>query len=249
MKRRKVSKKDVERWHLCRFEESYSDFPSGEVHPGETPDFRIVSPDRSVGIELTQLFRPSEDGRQPLQEIERLRDLIVEKAEALYIGTGGPPLDVLVYFASHAVLNKANRDDVAARLAGLVSRRLPEAGQSYSEEYDWVNREWFPEELSYVRVVRFEHRDWSLWRASSAGFVPDVTPELIQAAIDRKVADISAHRATCDEAWLLIVADGFNISSTMSITEHSRLHRYRSPFDRTIYFDNFRKQAHDLAVG
>jgi hypothetical protein len=112
-----------------------------------------------------------------------------------------------------------------------------------------VNREWFPEELSYVRVARFDHRDWSLWRASSAGYVPDVTPELIQAAIDRKAADIGAHRASCDEAWLLIVADGFNISSTMSVTELSRLHRYRSPFDRTIYFDNFRKQAHELAAG
>jgi len=247
MTKRRVSKKDIERWHLCRFEESYPDFPSGEVHPGETPDFRVVTQGRTVGIELTQVFHPYEDGQRPLQEIERLRELVTEKAEKLFAASGGPPLDVLVHFSPHAVLGKASLDPLAERLANLISRNLPQAGEWYSEEYDWINREWFPEEVSHVRVARFGHRSWSLWRPSGVGFVPDVTPELVQAAIDRKATDIDNHRASCDEVWLLVIADGFSISTTMSVTQAAREHRYLSPFDKTIYFENFGKGVYELS--
>jgi hypothetical protein len=248
MKKPRISKKEIERWHLSRFEESYPDFPSGEVHPGERPDFRIVSGERTIGVELTQVFHANEEGKRPLQEIERLRAAVTERAEALFAEAGGPPLDVLVFFSPHAKLGKPNQSQIAERLAALVSRNIPPPGTSYEEEFDWVNRDWFPEELSYVRVARFDHRDWSLWQPASAGYVPDVTPELIQAAIERKAPDVEAHRASCDEAWLLIIADGFGISSTMTVTEACARHRYRSPFDKTFYFENFRKSAYELRV-
>jgi hypothetical protein len=245
MRRRKLTKKDIERWHLCRFEEAYSEFPSGVVHPGERPDFRVQG-DRTVGIEITQLFREVPEGGQSLREIEQLRVMITDRAGDRFLTSGGPPVDVSVNFSEHAKLTKALIPSLAERLAALVQAKLPEPDQYVFVEYDWVNRDIFPEEIVCVRIARFSHRDWSVWQPTNAGYIPGIEPRHMQAAIDRKAPDVTTHRRTCEEVWLLVVADGFGISSTFTLSDVAQQHTYRSPFDRTIYFENFSKRAFDL---
>jgi hypothetical protein len=242
---RKPSKKEYEHWQLCRFRDSYAGFPAGELYPVERPDF-LVKGARTYGVELTRLYQqPGGDGVS-LQQQESLREEVTERAEGLYAGPASLALDVAVHFNDHPPLSKQRVGAVAEALAALVAANAPQLGDIATVEYDWVNRDQFPAEIVLVRVARFPQRDWCLWRPMNGGMVPDVTASLLQGAIDRKRADYTAHRAQCDEAWLVVVADGFAISSMFTFGDEARHHVYTSPFDRTIYFDNFRRRAVDL---
>lgn len=245
MKPRTLTKKDIERWHLSRFQEAYPDFPSGVVHPDERPDFRVEGSD-TIGIEMTQLFRDAPEGTQPMREIEQLRKMITERAAGCFRAAGGPHLDVFVSFSENVRLTRALVPSVAERLAALVQLKLPEPDQYVFIEYDWLNRDIVPDEILSVRIARFSHTDRSVWQPSNGGYIPDIEPGHIQAAIRRKVSNLATYRRTCEEVWLVIVADGFGISSTFSLTDVAQQHTYSSPFDRTIYFENFSRRAYDL---
>ena len=53
-----ILKKQMERWFLTAARELSSVFPGGDIAEGERPDFRIQTGQGTIGIEVTQLFRP-----------------------------------------------------------------------------------------------------------------------------------------------------------------------------------------------
>lgn len=53
-----MNQKDEERLVMNLFRSSYPEFPKGKIASGESPDFILrLSPRRSFGMELTQLFQ------------------------------------------------------------------------------------------------------------------------------------------------------------------------------------------------
>jgi hypothetical protein len=130
--------------------------------------------EQTTGIELTQLFRETPPVGQPLQARERLRDRVVHQARAHYEASGGPVLDVAVSFSTHPRLTKQTVPTVAAALKRLVTAMNVGEGQVVSWEYDWVNRDLFPDEIVAVRVARLAALTKSHCSCPDAGLVPDV---------------------------------------------------------------------------
>jgi hypothetical protein len=135
---------------------------------------------------------------------------------------------------------------VAAALKRLVAAMNVGEGQVLRWDYDWVNRDLFPDEIVAVRVAKLAALTKSHWSCPDAGLVPDVEPRQIQAVIDEKAGRLHDYRQECSAVWLVIVADGFSISTMHTVTRAAARHRYWSPFDRTLYFENFSRQAISL---
>ena len=244
----RAGKKDIEAWQLARFRETVSDFPAGEVERHERPDFLIRTTAVTVGIELTQLFRPSETRTQPLQEGERLREYVCDTAWRIYEKTGGANVDVMVSFSPHVTFRSNRVRAIAEHLARTV-RALNVAERSHVRiEYDWDNRELFPDEIIGIRVANFGPDIATVWRPGEAGFVPDTSVDQLQTRITRKALLYEAYRDACDEAWLMLVADGFSISTMFSLTAAAQTATYYGPFERLYYFENFGRRSHRLTI-
>ena len=197
-----LSKKQVERWQLDRFIEALPAFPEGSVEESEEPDFIVSSFERSVGIELTDLYWESSETGVPQQAQESLRYRIVQAAQRLYAERGLPNLHVSVHFNPNYVLNKSDVLRLAAAIDELVSNNVPELGQSYSEDYDWENRSYFPEEINHVGSWNFPSAPGPLFTSTSAVFVPTLKSDDIARALSSKESKLSRYRQRCNEVWL-----------------------------------------------
>ena len=177
-------KKQKERRYLMRFKEVCSAFPDGEVRDCERPDFIISRTEGDLGIEITQLFQTPAPSKRPLQEQESLRKRIVDEAQSQYNLLGNRPIWVTIYFNHNYLLKKRDVKALGDKVAGIVQRNIPSLnGPAKDEVYDWVNRDYFPEQISRVSVRNGRK---NLWSPSDFGFFPSLTPKEIQTKLNDK---------------------------------------------------------------
>lgn len=209
------------------------------LEPGEAPDFRLTNQAETIGLEVTRLFHlPDRDGIWR-RATESLREDVVRRARTMYECEGGPPIHVSVFFNSSTPFTKQRVKTLADELKTLVIRNLPNPDSHATEEYDWINREWFPEEISQISVWRLSGLTSCDWTAPDAAFVPHCTIEMIQEVILKKAARFNAYTRLVQECWLLLVLDGFRLSGTFQLSEAVLSHHYQSPFVRLYILQVF----------
>ncbi len=124
----KMTKKDIERYHLELFRETCSDFPSGTIVDTEEPDFLIENGSAAIGIELTKMYQEAPESGRPMQAWEKLAEALVDEARSIHNLRGGPVLTVRVEFDLGSKFGKARRSQVASKLAELVLANCPDIG-------------------------------------------------------------------------------------------------------------------------
>lgn len=157
-----------------------------------------------------------------------------------------PPVHVSVFFNSYKRFNRAEVSPLAQKLANLVLRNLPEQAGHKSEEFDWDNRAWFPEEINHVSVWRIPQILKSHWSAPDAEYIPECSIELVQGIIEKKNAKLGSYAKISPECWLLIVLDGFRLSGTFTVAQTVLDHVYPSGFKKVYLFQPFEHRVYSL---
>jgi hypothetical protein len=210
------------------------------IEPGEAPDFLLHDQSKTTGLEVTRLFHPPGTVGMPRRAIESLREDVVERARSLYQNTENPIVHVSVFFSSSKTFNKPRVSALANELKNLVLRNLPPLPDSHNdEEYDWINRDWFPEEIHRISVWRISTLTISHWSAPDAEYEPSCTPETIQNVIAKKAARFEAYSKVVSECWLLLVLDDFRLSGMFKLPESVLSYQYESPFRRVYLLKAF----------
>jgi hypothetical protein len=236
----KPDRRVEERSHLARFLESMSAAPVGIREFGDKPDLVIHTATHRIGIEHTQLFRLQGALGKPFpKEAESLERRSVERAQQLLHERGGPALLVYVRFHDQP-LRKADVQGIAERLAAVVARIAPTVPGARTEAESWsYNRTEpgaIPEQVERLWVIRPGGQDArSHWSVLRGGAPPDLTRERIQAAIAEKDAKLAEYRSRCEEAWLLLVADGSSPATDLTLPEPFA-ETFTFGFDRVFYF-------------
>lgn len=248
-------KKQRERFLLDRFLEYQGIIPT-RIVPGESPDFLIDIEERKVGIEVTELFirgNRSKTHHQPekvplLQAAESITNLIVSKAEKIYFEAGNPPVLSTIWFSDRITLEKKKGDQIARLIADQIqSMRLQN-----SQNGDWRSSEEENNEHPLLGSVMSIHafgvheRRFARWTAARPGLVATLTPEYLQAEIDKKAKKIDSYRKNTEEIWLLIVADRTRPSQMFSVASDFPPDSVSSTFTKTFYFDYVHKEVIDL---
>jgi hypothetical protein len=232
-----MTKDELEWAYLNGFAEAFADFPTGKIEKSENPDFLLRGGSHTLGIELTRLFHPPEQSGFLLREQESLRQSVVTNAKRLYDVYGLPAVNVGVFFNDHHPLRKVDVRAVSRSVFDIVVRLNPKTGESREEEYDWVNRAYFPEQIAAVRVARLEGLNESEFGAPTGALLPTVSHTDLQTEIDGKESRLSDYRRVCDKAWLVMCLNGESLSSTLTIPDDTVGAAYRSAFDRVFVFN------------
>ena len=182
----------------------------------------------SLGLEVTQLFHQATRPALSRRGIESLRDRIVSRARSLYEKERRPIAIVSVIFNSSLNITRSDVPQLANKLMGVVIRNLPEQYGSKSEEFNWENRGWFPEEINRVSVSRFPEINDSHWYSPDAEYLPEGSIELVQSVIEKKNAKLVDYVKLVSECWLLIVLDDFRLSGAFIISQEVLDHTYSS---------------------
>lgn len=241
--------KEREQWQVERFKKSCREFPQGGIVPNEEPDFPIEEYGVMFGIELTGLYRADSDNGLRRQASESLRKQIVDRAQSIYEQAGDPELWVSVHFSAYANLSKSRISDLADRLVKIVTAANVGVDGNVSIEADWDRPEDFPQEIGSIDIRRLEILTRGFWTVPDAAFVPDCSLAEIQQVMEKKNKRVASYRSKCHVIWLVIVVDGFALSSTMNIPDEVREHLYRSDFNRVFIFENAAERSFELKTG
>jgi hypothetical protein len=233
---KRAGKEELERIYIEAFANAYPAFPSGRMDKSENPDFLVHNGEDVLGIELTRIFRKSRHELSPMREQESLRERIADIAKSEYDERDLPPVHVSVFFDDQHILRKADVRRIAEKLVALVVRLMPEPGYSCEEEYDWINREYFPEEVLHVIVRRREYMTASFWSTPLAAFLPQVGPEEIQAEIAKKEQKLDLYLRSCARAWLVLLSHGEGLSSIIAVSSEALSAKYLTRFERVFLF-------------
>lgn len=162
-----------------------------------------------------------------------MQRLAVEQARRLFRAKGGPPLYVTFHFASEHAISKTRAYELGPILAdALAKTRLPRRIQ---DPLGSIDLDLLPSELAAISVHGSVDATDELWYSGSGGWVAPVERTHIEAEIARKAALLSSIRAKCEEAWLLIVNDGFRGAPPCELSRSAITLGFQSPFDRTFW--------------
>lgn len=242
------AKKDLERHYLDRVRNLLADFPLGIIHEREQPDFLVNTADRIIGIEITELHRANDSQPVPMQGREAIRDQIVQRAKALYVGEGLQLIDCCVHLKDLSY-HRTDIEPLAAKIAALAKRNIPPEGTlAKREQYDWVNREYFPEEVDYIRVARFDGLTESFFGTSGSTWAEPLTPDTVRAVIDTKDGNIDEYLRQCAEVWLVIVTDSRTMSTWFNSADQVKADAFTTRFARVIILRHFGSELIELTT-
>jgi hypothetical protein len=243
-----VTKDELERIYLEGFSRAVSSFPAGAISKSENPDFLVRSSDHTIGIELTRLFRRPARGQSPLREQESLRERIAAVAKSRYDAMNRPPIHVSIHFNDQLALRKTEVSSLAGRLVELATRLTPDVGGRSEEEYDWLNRAYFPEQIAAVTIHRPDVLRKSFWGIPSADYVHTLSRAEVQAEIDKKNGRINDYRLQCERVWLILCSRAEGLSSYLEFADDAITSSYRTSFDRVCLYV-WPSAVYDLAIG
>jgi hypothetical protein len=233
-----VFKKQAETDHLNMFKQKFAGFPTGEIVPGESPDFTVDTRRGCIGIEIVGLFRDKIDvGGLVLRARERLQDKLLWQAAQLYESKHRdlPFVTVNVYWSAHVPVTKQRAPEIAAVFADLVAANLPETGGHIFLGYPHPAWKLLPAEVDHLFVHRPAGLPENVWGSSRGSAVPKLTPDDLSEVISKKESKLPVYRQGCSEVWCLIVSDGLAPSNHFEPTPEIESARYDTNFDRVFF--------------
>jgi hypothetical protein len=201
------------------------------------PDFIVRLPGRTIALEITELFHPSNEVI-PRQGTENYRARLLKTAGSEWRSRGCPAVEAHVFFDVSATISKNRIAGLACQLCDAVQHALPAAGNSAFLEFDWEQEDtYLAEQIIAVHVLRLPEGSRSHWLSPDFGHPRPLDAAMLQAVMDRKSqADYKEPGA---EPWLLLVVDGRRISASFEFTADVTQCEYRSPFDRIFVLDMY----------
>jgi len=215
--------KGRERQAVEDLQQLFSDFPPGEIEDGEAPDFLVRSGGACVGIEVCEYFRPERLLGSPLREQEALAQQIAGRATEICVERGASPFWAPLSLEHDVRLHKRDVEHVARAIALAILARhadyIRNDGQLPTCVSDIVVHKLGPKHAPSITII-------------GTTWLPPLDHEELVRIIAGKEAKLDAYRKKCATVWLLIVVDGFQLSSMTEMP--SVLQTMKSSFDRVV---------------
>lgn len=245
-----TSKKARERIHLNLFKELNSEFPGQTIIDHESPDFLIpIANGKTIGIEIIDYIRGQNSSGSIMRETESLRKRLISNSQTEFEKTDKTPLEVLFHFYPGKRLDSRDFPGLSKEITNFVSKSIPE------KEKGWVqitlNRRNTPQNskfhnwIAWIRIFRHASSEPSFWSNSDSGWIDTGKTEIHQ-IIQGKESKITSYRKNCDEIWLLIIADGKEMSSIVALEDEVKNGGFQTQFEKVFFLDRLQKKYHTL---
>jgi hypothetical protein len=201
----------------------YADFPPGEIEDSEVPDFLVRSNGACVGIEVCEYFRPERPLGSHPKEQEALAHQIANRATEICVERGATPFWAPVSVEQGVRLFKRDVEPLASAIASAIMTR----------DADFIRNDGqLPLCVRDIVVYPLGRKHAPSVTIIGTTWPPPLDIEELARIVAGKEAKLHAYRKKCATVWLLIVVDGFQLSS-MTETP-TALPAMTSAFDRVL---------------
>lgn len=213
------------------FKRLYPDFPSGQYIHADRPDYIISSANRTIGVEITQIFIDN-----------YLNESINEKRKETLRGLLGDSLceklDLIVPFRFVLSIDFGTKNFSRNEINKIVSgcetyfKSIQFPTQDL-KSIDFENFGQLPEEINSINFFKYPSLKKSVFSEHAGGILPDLTQQHLQVILDKKEKSLKKYKA-CDEYWLLIKEGTFLSDSFGNISVDS----VNTTFDKVFLYRN-----------
>jgi len=243
-----TNKKDRERLFLKEVTSIFPYFPSGTITDSEQPDFLISTGDKVIGVELVDYVRGQNKGDSLYRRNEILWQRVADAARAVFESQHSEPLMVHFHWHSHRHPRQSEVSAMANKAASVIENHIP---VGLFDMIQIEHEQMGDGKLAYyahsIHVTRTRNKEQVLWSFNNAGFISVPASEL-QELIESKDTKVTEYLRKCDEVWLVIVADGSQISSNAELHQDVIDHDYSSDFTNILFYDRLHKNVFQLKV-
>ena len=120
-----ADKKKRERAFLSKLLAAVELAEQARVAERESPDFLVTTPDRRIGIEVTEIYRDKGDRIDRFWE--GACESVIEAAQRCWLEADLPTVHVNIAFATSARFPKSEWSNWGRRVVGMVQAALPSA--------------------------------------------------------------------------------------------------------------------------
>jgi hypothetical protein len=239
-------KEERELWALAKFRELYP-VPDGPVDSSdESPDLVIHASSGRVGIEVTDIQPENGKGGSSVMRDASERAAIMRKLKALLEKSNVPP--VMVSF--HGKLperSQTGRDDLAERLARYIGPRIPPDGEVFSKcANHWPYDPELPPEVFALTIARYRCLTKISCDSSEAVCISDLAAVDVERCVAKKNGKVTAYRARCDEAWLLMCINTADLATAYSLETFASPSAVATDFDRLFLLSILEPQVCEI---
>lgn len=206
----------------------------------EQPDAEVEFENgQRVGIEHTRLMHEKKRAR------DRNINDIAAQAQTICRHMNLPPSIVTLYFSRQADLNSANTQSLGDRIAKIVSKEYPEAGEHNVIKTSSGDTK-LPAEVSGIDIRRTSIHDDVYCRVGHGAFPDDATPVLRESI--RKKDDRYPKYQKFEQMRLLTVYNQPSLSNSawFSVPEEITSEQFCTKFDRLFLMDAFSWEVIEL---
>ena len=243
-----MNKKERERAFLREVKRIDPEFPSGQVVDSESPDFIIDLTPKVLGIEIVEYVRGQNSGESALRRREVVGQKTINRAKDEFYKSSDVPLYIIFSWYPHRYPRQSEITELANVTVRAIQNNIPqnlfESILIPNSSFDGTPLEKF---VRSIRITRVRNEGQILWSSIESGFIGAAASE-IQAIISSKNEKVKQYKTKCDHTWLIIVADGWHISSTANLEEDALNYEYHSEFDRVIFYDHQEHKIKDLII-
>ena len=231
--------KQWERYYIDLFRRLRPDLV-GDPEPADPPDpdFLVHLPDCVLGIELTAFLWDAVGPKgSPKLALDSLRKNVTTLAKSMWQAQGYPPVDVCLFWRRRPELTQEDVRVLAEKLVSLVSSQIPASSDHRIIECPAPGWKSLPRQIAALHVWRPDWLDDSNWSYARGGSVPHLRDctNRIQTILTEKERKLAVYRRTCDEVWLLIVADASSPEAIVVMEDEYQPHDLISSFDRVFF--------------
>jgi hypothetical protein len=200
----------MEHHYFERFRQAY-ELPGGVVRYADKPDV-LVKGDRTVGIEITNLYLEagSDEGSEQRQRPRRYE--VASEAHRLYRAGGGRGIELTIQFDSAKPITSARKKTLPQQIAAFAaSVHMQPSGPFYADS--------FPD-MPEITSIWLNSREWpdATWaRPAQVHSYEEMSAARLRAIVAEKESK-AANYASCDAYWLLIVVDFTDPAQDQEIT-------------------------------
>jgi hypothetical protein len=232
--------KVVERAVLDMCQQHVPGFPQGQVIERESPDFHVLTGDRTVGIEMQEFIQGASSEGAPGRKHETLRGKVMRTAQATFeLQHPGVHLYVYGYSGGRSPEGK-EVTDLAKQLAQLVWKLMPPPppeGEYVSHReptYDELEEAGLLNFLSNLDIWLYPSATYGTWNSSESGHFSQDLDDM-QTQVRAKESKVETYRQSCSELWLVLY--GLALPSGYFDIDVLNGVQMQSSFDHVVFID------------
>lgn len=186
---------------LQLFQELYASFPPGKIDESESPDFILNASDKVIGIEVTEVFQDSHEGKSKLKQYSSDSSNFTDQLITLLQPHLNYSFSIGIDFSKFNPIKKVDKKRLLEQTKNycLLFLRSMENNEHYRLEYEHG----LPRELDRIYIYRYDKMERSFNSQPEGGPVANLMQDHIQKILKQKEQKLPIYLA-CDEYWLLI---------------------------------------------